>query len=130
KFPENMDLPPISASETSRDNVSPKAGLLFAPWERGLLRVSYAQSLGGLYFDNSVRLEPSQLGGFDQAFRSLAPESVAGLVPGTKFETAGLGFDQSFATGTWLGIEAEWLTSDGTRQIGVVTNSTFLPFAG
>jgi Flp pilus assembly protein TadD len=128
-FPANMDLPPISTVETSRDNVSPKAGLLFAPWERGLLRASYAQSLGGLYFDNSVRLEPTQLGGFNQAFRSLIPESVAGLVPGTKFETTGIGFDQSFATGTWLGIEAEWLTSDGTRSIGVVTNSTFLPFA-
>jgi hypothetical protein len=128
-FPENMDLPPISMVETSRDNASPKAGLLFAPWERGLLRASYAQSLGGLYFDNSVRLEPTQLGGFNQAFRSLVPESVAGLVPGTKFETTGLGFDQSFARGTWLGIEAEWLTSDGTRRIGVVTNSTFLSFA-
>lgn len=128
-FPENMDLPPISTAETSRDNISPKTGLLFAPWERGLLRASYAQSLGGLYFDNSVRLEPTQLGGFNQAFRSLVPESAAGLVPGTEFETAGIGFDQSFATGTWLGIEAEWLSSDGTRSIGVVTNSTFLPFA-
>lgn len=128
-FPQNMDLPPISTVEISRQHVSPKFGVLFAPWERGLLRASYAQSLGGLYFDNSVRLEPTQVGGFNQAFRSLVPESVAGLMPGTKFKTAGLGFDQSFASGTWLGVEAQWLTSDGTRSLGVVTNSFFLPFA-
>lgn len=128
-FPENLDLPPISAAEVSHESVSPKVGVLFAPWARGLFRASYAQSLGGLYFDNSVRLEPTQLGGFNQAFRGLAPESVAGLVPGTKFETAGIGFDQSFASGTWLGVEAEWLTSDGTRSVGVLTNSFFLPFA-
>ncbi|MBI3848733.1 MAG: FecR domain-containing protein [Verrucomicrobia bacterium] len=129
QFPENMDLPPVSGRETSRDLVSPKAGLLFTPWERGLLRASYAKSLGGLYFDNSVRLEPTQIGGFNQAFRSLIPESVAGLVPGTEFETAGVGFDQSLASGTWFGVEAEWLTSRGSRAVGVVTNSTFLPFA-
>lgn len=129
RFPANLDLPPIFTGEVSREAVSPKFGVLFAPWERGLLRASFAQSLGGLYFDNSVRLEPTQLGGFNQALRSLAPGSVAGLVPGAKFKTAGIGFDQSFKSGTWFGIEAELLTSDGSRSIGVVTNSLFLPFA-
>ena len=126
-FPENNDLPPISSKETTRDLLSPKAGLLFAPWEGGLLRACYSRSLGGLFFDNSVRLEPSQIAGFNQAFRSLIPESVAGLVPGTEFETAGIGFDQSFPSGTWFGLEAEWLTSDGSRTVGVLTNSLFLP---
>ncbi len=129
EFPGNMDLPPVSSRETSHDLVSPKAGLLFTPWKRGLFRASYAKSLGGLYFDNSVRLEPSQIAGFKQAFRSLIPESVGGLVPGTEFETAGVGFDQSLPTGTFFGVEAEWLTSDGKRDVGVLTNSTFLRFA-
>jgi Flp pilus assembly protein TadD len=123
RYPENTDLPPISDKETSRELVAPKAGLLFQPWKRGFLRADYSQSLGGLFFDNSVRLEPSQIAGFNQAFRSLIPESVAGLVPGTKFETAGVGFDQSFSSGTWLGAEAEWLTSNGRRTVGVLTNS-------
>ena len=127
KFPANTDLPPLANGEATRNLTSPKAGLLFAPWQRGLLRASYAKSLGGLFFDNSVRLEPTQIGGFNQAFRSLIPESVSGLVPGTRFETAGVGFDQSLAHGTWFGVEAEWLTSDGQREIGVLTNSTFLP---
>ena len=122
-FPENTDLPPISDLETTRDLISPKAGLLFSPWKRGLIRADYTRSLGGLFFDNSVRLEPSQIAGFNQAFRSLIPESVAGLVPGTEFETAGVGFDQSFPSGTWFGIEGEWLTSAGHRTVGVLTNS-------
>jgi len=87
------------------------------------LRASYTKSLGGLFFDNSVRLEPTQIGGFNQSFRSLVPESVAGLVPGTEFETAGVGFDQSLAGGTFFGVEAEWLTSNGRRVVGALTNS-------
>jgi Tfp pilus assembly protein PilF len=123
RFPENPDFPPISNRERSRDLFSPKAGLLFAPWKGGLFRADYTKSLGGLFFDNSVRLEPTQVGGFNQAFRSLIPESVEGLVPGTEFETAGVGFDQSLPSGTFFGIEGEWLTSDGARTVGALTNS-------
>jgi hypothetical protein len=72
-------------------------------------------------------LEPTQVGGFNQAFRSLIPESVEGIVPGTKFETIGVGLDQSLASGTFFGVEGEFLTSDGNRTVGVLTNSTFLP---
>lgn len=126
-FPENTDFAPLSLREISRDKISPKAGLVFTPWERGQLRASYTRSSGGLFFDNSVRLEPTQVGGFNQAFRSLIPESVAGLLPGAEFETANLGFDQSFNSGTFLGVEAGWLTSGGTRTVGVLTNSLFLP---
>jgi tetratricopeptide (TPR) repeat protein len=125
-FPENADFPPISKKEDTRDSISPKAGLLFTPWNRGLLRAYYARSLGGLFFDNSVRLEPTQIAGFNQAFRSLIPESVEGLASGTRFDTAGIGFDQSFIHGTWFGVEAEWLTSEAERSVGVLTNP--LPF--
>ena len=127
EYPENTDFAPISLRETSRDKISPKAGLLFAPWERGLFRASYTRSLGGLFFDNSVRLEPTQVGGFNQTFRSLIPESVAGLLSGAEFETANVGFDQSLTSGTFFGVEAGWLTSAGNRAVGVLTNSLFLP---
>jgi len=123
RFPENTDIPPISSRERSRELFEPKAGLLFAPWKGGLFRADYTKSLGGLFFDNSVRLEPTQVGGFNQAFRSLIPESVEGLVPGAEFETAGVGFDQSLKSGTFFGVEGEWLTSDGGRTVGVLTNA-------
>jgi outer membrane receptor protein involved in Fe transport len=128
EYPRNADLPPLVGGTDSAEQLSPKLGLVFTPWERGQLRAAYTRSLGGLYFDNSVRLEPSQVAGFNQTFRSLIPESVAGLVPGTEFETVGVGFDQSFARGTWFGVEAELLTSDGDRTVGTLTNSIpFLP---
>jgi outer membrane receptor protein involved in Fe transport len=126
-YPADTSFTPLAYQETSRDQWSPKAGIVFAPWNRGLLRASYTRSLGGLFFDNSIRLEPTQVGGFNQAFRSLIPESVAGLVPGASFETKEVGFDQSLAAGTFFGAEYGWLTSDGNRPVGVLTNSTFLP---
>ena len=118
EFPRDADLPPLSHQQTSRDLLAPKAGLLFQPWKQGLFRANYTKSLGGLYFDNSVRLEPSQVAGFNQAFRSLIPESVAGIVPGTEFQTIGFGFDQSLPSDTWFGIEAEQLNSQGRRDVG------------
>lgn len=126
-FPQNSDLAPLTAGQSARDLLAPKAGLVYAPWQRGVWRASYTRSLGGLFFDNSVRLEPTQIAGFNQAFRSLLPESRAGLVPGTRFDTAAVGFDQALAGGTYFGVEAEWLHSEGDRTVGVFTNSTFLP---
>lgn len=127
-FPVNVDTAPISAAEDSSDKLSPKLGLLWSPTDRTHLRGSYTRSLGGVFFDNSIRLEPVQVAGFNQAFRSLIPESVAGLVPGTEFETWSVGWDQSFPTRTCLTVQAELLQSDGTRTLGVMTNSDiFVP---
>jgi Tfp pilus assembly protein PilF len=123
-YPENIDTAPITSAETSRDQVSPKLGLTYTPWEETRLRGAYTRSLGGVFFDTSVRLEPTQVGGFNQSFRSLIPESVAGLVPGTSFETWGVGLDQSFKkTGTYLVLEGQWLQSDAKRTVGMLTNS-------
>ena len=118
RFPKNLDLPPLAAGETEQDMVAPKLGLIFQPWERGVIRAAWTRSLGGLYFDNSVRLEPTQVGGFNQAYRSLLPESVGGLVPGSEFETISLGFDQSLKSGTFFGVATEQLTSTGEREAG------------
>ena len=71
-----------------------------------------------MYYDTSVRLEPTQIGGFNQAFRSLIPESVIGLVPGTMFETFGVGLEQKFPTRTYLTLAGEALYSDADRDIG------------
>jgi outer membrane receptor protein involved in Fe transport len=130
RFPKNVDAPPISGGNDSEDQLSPKLGAIWSPWDDTHFRGVYTRSLGGVYFDNSVRLEPTQVAGFNQAFRSLIPESVGGLVPGTKFETFGLGWDQSFKTGTYLTVQGELLTSEGARTIGIMTNSdVFVPVA-
>ena len=129
-FPRNSELLPLSPGEQTRDLLAPKAGFLFTPWRGGSLRGAYTRSLGGLFFDNSVRLEPSQVAGFNQSFRSLLPESSAGLVPGSTFDTANVGFDQALPGGTYFGVDTEWLHSEGDRTIGVTTGALPAPFPG
>ncbi|MBI3416623.1 MAG: TonB-dependent receptor [Verrucomicrobia bacterium] len=117
-YPKNIDTRPITDQMTSKDQVSPKAGFIWSPFAETHLRGAYTRSLGGLFYDASIRLEPSQVAGFNQAYRSLIPESVAGLVPGSRFETWDLGFDHRFKTGTYIGIDGEVLTSKAQRTLG------------
>lgn len=118
EYPENLDVPPISGGQADKDQFSPKAGIVWMPTERTALRGAYTRSLGGLYFDNSVRLEPTQVGGFNQAYRSLVPESVGGLAAGTRFETWSAEAEHRFPTRTYLGVRGELLRSEVTRKLG------------
>lgn len=118
-YPLNIDIAPITDLEGEKERVSPHVGLLFSPTADSNIRAYYSRSLGGSFFDTSIRIEPVQIAGFDQAYRSLIPESVRGLVPGSVFELWGVGFDQKFQTGTYLGIEGEVLNSAAERAFGV-----------
>ncbi len=128
--PENSELPPLTAGRQTESLLAPKAGLLLTPWRGAEFRGAYTKSLGGLFFDNSVRLEPTQVAGFNQAFRSLLPESSAGIVPGTEFGTVSVGWDQTLPTGTYLGVAAERLRSDGDRTVGVLASPLPAPPVG
>jgi tetratricopeptide (TPR) repeat protein len=119
EYPRNSEVPPLSDEQTTEDQVSPKAGLVWTPLKNTVVRGAYTRSLGGVFYDTSVRLEPTQVAGFNQAFRSLIPESVVGLVPGSKFETFGVALDQKFKSKTYLSIAGEILNSDGERVVGV-----------
>ena len=125
-YPRNVDLPPVLNDEARRSLLGPKVGFTAEPWRGGWLHFAWTRSLGGLFFDNSIRLEPAEVAGSTSAFRSLIPESAAGLVPGTKFDSFTLGFDQALPSQTYFGINAELLQSDGTRNLGAFTNS--IPF--
>lgn len=123
-YPRNVDTSPIQDGETSQDQFSPKAGLIWSPTKDTHLRAYYAQSLGGVFFDSSLKLEPTQIAGFNQSYRSLIPESVVGLVPGTSFETFGAGVDHNIASsGTYFLVEGQSLNSDATRTVGMFANS-------
>lgn len=124
-FPENNDLAPFSSAQRTEEQVSPKAGFYYTPLKDTTIRGAYTRSLGGLFYDGSVRLEPTQVGGFNQAFRSVIPESVVGLVPGSEFETFGLALDQNFATGTYVTIAADQLNSSARRSIGALDLQPF-----
>jgi outer membrane receptor protein involved in Fe transport/Tfp pilus assembly protein PilF len=126
RYPDDIDTAPITSTESDTSHVSPKAGIIWSPLSDTHLRGAYTRSLGGVFYDQSVRLEPTEVAGFNQAFRSMIPESVVGLVPGTQFTTWGAGLDQAFKrTGTYLTIEGDILYSDATRTIGVITNALF-----
>jgi hypothetical protein len=78
-------------------------------------------------FDESFRLEPVQLAGFSQAFRTVIPESVAGSVSAPEFETYGAGIDLKFPTGTYLGVQAELIQSSVDRVIGAFYHNNVDP---
>ena len=127
-YPGNVDLPPVQADEDRRSVLGPKVGFTAEPWRGGWLHGAWTRSLGGLFFDNSIRLEPAEVAGSTSAFRSLIPESVEGLVPGTRFDSWTIGFDQSLRSQTYFGVSAELLQSDGSRDVGAFTNSiAFIP---
>ena len=124
RYPVNIGISPITGEQETEDRVSPKAGFLWTPLPETHVRGFYTRSLGGVFFDSSVRLEPVEVAGFNQAFRSIAPESAIGpAVPGSRFETWGLGVDQSLKSGTYVLAQGEILESDGTRTRGILVNS-------
>ncbi len=128
RYPVNADLPPLRAEENTRAQVSPKAGMVWTPLDSTSLRAVYARSLGGVFYDSSVRLEPTQLAGFTQSYRSLIPESIVGPVPGSRFETIHLGLEHKFPTHTYVILEPEWLRSEGKRSVGVFNFTDVPPF--
>jgi outer membrane receptor protein involved in Fe transport len=117
-YPQNTDYSPISEGERDKDQWSPKVGAVWSPLDSTTVRAAYTKSLGGLFFDNSVRLEPTQVAGFTQAYRSLVPESVSGPIAGAEFETIGIALDQKLWRGGYLGITGETLKSDADRTVG------------
>lgn len=118
-FPENAFAAPMSGERREEEQAAPKAGFIWTPDEATSVRGAYTRSLGGFSFDQSVRLEPSQVAGFNQAFRSLFPESVSGSVPGSEFETVNVGLDRRFQTRTYAVLEAAWLRARGEASAGV-----------
>ena len=96
---------------TSTVQFSPKAGFVWQPADQTTFRGAYTHSLSG--FDNgaSTRLEPTEVAGFNQAYRSLAPEAVVGDSSGSKFDTFDLSLEQKFNTGTYLALSGQLLYS-------------------
>ena len=119
QYPANHRFAPLSAGEETVDQWSPKAGLLWKITPASTLRAAYARSLGGVSLDQSVRLEPSQIAGFNQAWRGLIPESVAGAQAGARLETGAIEWDYRFRTETYLALRGEWNRSKVHRQVGV-----------
>jgi len=118
KFPANIQTAPISNEEQTSSQLSPKAGMIWTPMNDTSIRFAYTRSVGGASVDQSYQLEPSQVAGFLQSFRSVIPESVAAESPGAKFETYGVSLEQKLSTGTYLGVSAQILNSLDRQVVG------------
>jgi Tfp pilus assembly protein PilF len=118
KFPANFQTAPISNEEQSSSQLSPKAGLIWTPMKDTTIRFAYTRSLGGTSVDQSYQLEPSQVAGFIQSFRSVIPESVSAESPGAEFESYGFSLEQKFGTGTYLGLNGQILNSRDRQVVG------------
>ncbi len=125
RFPANFRFAPISSRQESDEQLSPKGGLVWTPTRRTTARFAYSQSLGGVGFEQSFRLEPTQVAGFNQAFRSILPESVAGATVDAPFETWAASLEQRIGSGTFVALSAELLESDVRRQVGVFDFASF-----
>ncbi len=117
-YPENYRFAPLSPNTETHEYVLPKAGVILTPLKDSTLRAAYSESVGGASFDQSFQLEPTQVGGFNQAFRSLIPESVAGANAGATFTSYGVSLEQKFPTHTYVTVAGEILESTVKRQLG------------
>ncbi len=118
-MPTNFRSLPQSGGAEERDLVGPKAALIWSPLPRATLRGIYSRSLGGVSLDESYRLEPTQLAGFAQAFRTVISESVVGSVAAPEYEVFGLALDLKLGAKTFGGVQAERINSEVARTIGV-----------
>lgn len=117
-FPANFRSTPIQEGEETASRLSPKAGLIWTPLPGSAVRVGYSQGLGGASIDQSFQIEPSQVAGFNQSFRSIIPESVVGATAGARFESTAFSLEQRFSTDTYVGLSGEWLKSKVSREVG------------
>ena len=116
--PDNYRRPPVNHREVETDRTNWKLGFTLTPAPWITVRGVHAEALGGITFDESVRLEPVQLAGFNQAFRTVIPESLVGSVEAPVYKSTGLSFEGNTATRTWWALSFNHLTEDVNRTIG------------
>ena len=118
EHPDNFRNPPVNDGQRQDEQFSGKLGFTMAPSGWFNLRGAYAEGLGGVTFDESVRLEPSQISGFNQAYRTILSESIAGSVEAPRFKTWGLGLDGELPSRTWWGASVQVIEQNVDRTIG------------
>ena len=117
-IPEDFRSAPLVGGTETLHHVLPKAGIIWTPFCATTLRAAYSESVAGASIDQDFQLEPTQVAGFNQAFRSLIPESVAGANAGATFTVYGVSLEQKLPSRTYLSVEGDLLQSSVSRQDG------------
>ena len=121
-YPDHFRSPPLRDDSRRIEHWSPKAGLIFEPSRWLRLRGAYSEAISGVSLDESTRLEPTQLAGFNQGFRTLINESVAGSVRAARYKVFGTAAEMKLPTDTYLGLEWNTLKQEGDTRFGVFDN--------
>jgi tetratricopeptide (TPR) repeat protein len=121
EHPDNFRNPPVNDQQRVDEMFSGKFGFTLTPSRWVNVRGAYTEGLGGVTFDESVRLEPSQVAGFNQAYRTILSESIAGSVEAPHFKTWGLALDGALPSRTWWGASVQVIEQDVDRTIGAFT---------
>ncbi|MCL4177207.1 MAG: TonB-dependent receptor [Verrucomicrobia bacterium] len=118
-YPANYRRPPLSEEEADKQLWSPKAAVIWnvVPWLT--FRAACARAVGGASYDESVRLEPTQLAGFAQSFRSIVSESVVGSVEAPEYELVGVAMDLKLGERTRLTPQGGLRRQEVERQFGL-----------
>ncbi|MEO5914554.1 MAG: FecR domain-containing protein [Luteolibacter sp.] len=119
--PDNFRNPPVNDRQKFDQDVSGKFGFTWQPTRSVTFRGLAAGGMGGLSFDESVRLEPSQLSGFNQAYRTVLSESVAGSVEAPLYQIYGLSAEGVLPERTWWGASVNFIDQEVSRTRGIFT---------
>ncbi|MSU35244.1 MAG: hypothetical protein EXS36_09035 [Pedosphaera sp.] len=103
RYPANFRNPLLDAGTEHTSRLLPKAALVWSPVNALTIRGMYGQLLGGVSLDESYRLEPVQLAGFSQAFRTVIPESIVGSISAHQLDLGGTAVDVKLPSRTYLG---------------------------
>jgi hypothetical protein len=125
KYPLNYRRPPLDNSTAWKSQWSPKGALIWSPTPTLTLRGAFARALGGVSYDESVRLEPTQIAGFDQSFRSVISESLVGSVEAARYQVSGGAIDWRVRTNLWFTLQGQNIR----EQVGQQTGNLLLDFA-
>lgn len=121
EYPDNFRNPPVNDDQRDEEEVSGKLGFTYTPGRWLTLRGVYTEGLGGVTFDESVRLEPVQIAGFNQSYRTVISESVAGSVEAPHYKIWGLSAEGQLASRTWWGASFNVIDEEVDRTRGIFT---------
>ena len=119
--PENFRNPPVSDQSRTDEKLSGKFGFTYEPSRYFMVRGLFTEALGGVTFDESIRLEPVQLAGFNQAYRTVISESLAGSVETPRYQIMGLSVEGSAPTRTWWAANLNVIDQEVDRTVGAFT---------
>ncbi len=116
--PVNFRAAPLEGGHFETEGWNPKAGAIWEVTANTTLRAAYTRVFTGVAPDQSYQIEPAQVAGFTQSYRSAVPEYLVGASEGAEVESAGISFEHRFPTRTYVGLGGDWIRSELARSRG------------